>query len=1146
MQTGKTTLRVVPALFTGAFSDFVLNPAKTVERGLRDGMAAAGLPGGKDYSSKEIFDPVKLTYDHNMEFLKTMVDVYAEGSPEKIRDFTKTDMGLWGAAMFAPHIIPQARSDYITVVRSPVRAKTAAKRARIREMSAESKDARIQAAGPAIKDRNTGEEFVFQGLGKRINRRKDIRETARLTARADAEKGFAEAQALGPKVGRRPGMLKSIRKSGLTGKKIRDANMGVDAADALVTVLAYGLERDPATLARQIRDIRKSNIPGVHYDAKKTTGVTDYHNLAFLEKHLDEITSDKNFWDAVDEARVQQRDVTTSEHKAYRLIGDTYGIKPPERRIEEMLDGKGKEKKADDFRRQRARASKKLAEARRMPAGRKRDIAEKRALEAVKRSRQYEVVRAKAYNDYLAEVRAVAEKKGYRDPVYVSARDVRKGELRPEDQMNPFGGRTSFRTHKFENKVVADRSFQTFLRDSIKTPRTKQVLHKMMREFSDTFAVVDKTGKFSRREFTMAELPDVAERLDLNLDEYIVMDSQQYKQAILDYGQNKDVEMAAQELLQQFDGAEVGSLREAASQNRAKIAEILTNESRVGHKYMIVPRAAKDELRSQLDPRTGNANDVLATPGRVMSRLLLGTSITWAASQVVADAIPLLATTKNPIDLARAIKAATKEWDSLTPKEKLAIRSTVGESVGVNGYPLSQGVGGEKFIPALRRKQTETANIHQATTDFWAMSDGGSAQAGRFLIEAAKGINSFEKARSGKYRQIAAIAMVNGEVERAMAGLGNALKLQREASLVMKDMTPLERTSYMATHHGRALERATNELMGNWRAMTSTEQKVAPWLIFYPFLRFSMRWSFHTFPKNHPMRASIVAFLGVQHVNELDHILGGPPGFFQAWATGIIHNSPTNWSGVELQRIAPASNVFVESLGDSQTNSVVPVRAFNPFYGPLAAGLLFGVDPMTGRQIEGDRTDWAKQAVANLVGGITPVRFFDYRKNDNLRQHRASGEMPIIGRREEQSWIGQIFATLNPDKNKRSFVFPFTPHKGANFTELQRASRLVDQMFSAPDQGKLQDVVRRYGEKSPQYRAELQKLQDSKKASAELKKLAKSLGINPEGSKQNQRAYNISQRDIYQVGGKYSEAAKGVDSTSRGLGGGKGLSSHGL
>src|SRR5262245_20085790 len=95
----------------------------------------------------------------------------------------------------------------------------------------------------------------------------------------------------------------------------------------------------------------------------------------------------------------------------------------------------------------------------------------------------------------------------------------------------------------------------------------------------------------------------------------------------------------------------------------------------------------------------------------------------------------------------------------------------------------------------------------------------------------------------------------------------------------MEGMTGPQRLAYMAENPKLLAKHLDylDDVMGNWQAFGRFEKAFAPALVFYPFLRMSLRWTFNAYPKNHPIKAQLLYMLAQQNANDLEKLFQGKP-----------------------------------------------------------------------------------------------------------------------------------------------------------------------------------------------------------------------------------------------------------------------------
>jgi cell wall-associated NlpC family hydrolase len=175
--------------------------------------------------------------------------------------------------------------------------------------------------------------------------------------------------------------------------------------------------------------------------------------------------------------------------------------------------------------------------------------------------------------------------------------------------------------------------------------------------------------------------------------------------------------------------------------------------------------------------------------------------------------------------------------------------------------------------------------------------------------------------------------------------------------------------------------------MGGWDNLTRTgkfpENYRAAALLFYPFLRFSLLWPLK-FARDHPLKATALAYLAGQNNFALREALHGEPSFLnyaQIPLYGIGKNGKVEaTSTMNLSRMAPGGNALVSAIQGSGS----PVGALQPV---IAAGLLGATGQGTLGPVEGGTGAHVKAGVASILS-LSPY----LRAIDTAAGQKASGE----------------------------------------------------------------------------------------------------------------------------------------------------------
>jgi len=452
------------------------------------------------------------------------------------------------------------------------------------------------------------------------------------------------------------------------------------------------------------------------------------------------------------------------------------------------------------------------------------------------------------------------------------------------------------------------------------------------------------------------------------------------------------------------------ALLEEADQGRVKGRE----------PWVLMPREAIREARAQISPEHNVITTAANKASRVASRTILGTNPAWAIAQIPAEGIPLLMAKPsllNPIKTIR-FERDIQRFKKTHPEEALALQATVGASplnAAVNRTPLDMQ---ETYTPALWDKGAK------------ALTRGKTA---RSLISFAKlkALGSFDVRRQNEYRTLLAAAEADKRFRSWHSGVSGLFDSSARLSSRFKGKSRAELWTWLTKDpKGKAeLAKITDyveNIQGNWTAFTRYERSLAPLAIFYPFLRYSMRWTLWTFPKTHPVAATLAYVSGQANANQLEALAGGPLPNPIAYAFPAYQNERGETAVLPGgSRISPGQSSLTQAVATGNPSQVL--SSANPFIG---AGLtaLTGIEPFTG---EKSSLPSGLAALNSLLNMPAPARIIGLR----------------IG---GQSTASKAFAQYDPNKKARSVLFPFIPQSGAKFAAGEKLSRSFDKKYENP------------------------------------------------------------------------------------------------
>jgi hypothetical protein len=116
-------------------------------------------------------------------------------------------------------------------------------------------------------------------------------------------------------------------------------------------------------------------------------------------------------------------------------------------------------------------------------------------------------------------------------------------------------------------------------------------------------------------------------------------------------------------------------------------------------------------------------------------------------------------------------------------------------------------------------------------------------------------------------------------------------------------------------HDRAALEKgaeAVNDFLGDYMTYTSKERRtLSRNIMFYGYLRFSLKFTFYTMPVKHPVMTSIIGQLGGINAREVRELLGGDE---LPWALGKLYWTKDNkLKEIDLSRANPFMNAITQA-----------------------------------------------------------------------------------------------------------------------------------------------------------------------------------------------------------------------------------------
>lgn len=422
-----------------------------------------------------------------------------------------------------------------------------------------------------------------------------------------------------------------------------------------------------------------------------------------------------------------------------------------------------------------------------------------------------------------------------------------------------------------------------------------------------------------------------------------------------------------------------------------------------GDKFAPMDAVAINELMGHLEG-PGAVTKWAGHGSNFATRTILN-SPAFELSQFFQEGVPgAIALGRDVVNLPKAVKQI-EQINKLPVAEQNRVRAVMGASVGLRGAPNIKETEG--FLDPVR-----SAAPKQAWRHAWELVNGSK-------------ISRFDIARSGKFREAAALARIEGDFKRANKGFEgwrysarNLFKNEAQAVKDMKGMDGGERALYIAEHPrlGDNIVKDMRGILGNWDAFTVFEKHIAPFAIFYPFQRFSALWTLYHFPLDHPAAATSLALLGAVNAAEVKkaaELEGGSPSV-------VDYTKPV----INGKSILPAGQRFSAGLGSVQSailnrKPMQALQGLNPALGlPIEA--LSGKNAYTDQPLGENGFEYLARQAANL----SPLsRFLG---------------LPDLGK-GAPSPGSQAFAEQDPRRQQRSL---FNPLIGQSVKQFAKEKRL--------------------------------------------------------------------------------------------------------
>jgi hypothetical protein len=614
----------------------------------------------------------------------------------------------------------------------------------------------------------------------------------------------------------------------------------------------------------------------------------------------------------------------------------------------------------------------------------------------------------KELKEYADKVEAARTEAGLAKAIWThhSAADSEKGSNLPF--VAPPGRKEYAREGHLAKADNLDRSLEGFVRGTIQKPRYNAASKEFMRQVTDKYKtpfmkdgqqVEVGHGSADYKRITGPKTKDNPDGGQFDQKEWTRLPLRQFQNAI-------------------DDPFITDSQRNAELQQM--VVDAKANQIKGNEPWVLVHREVPKEVEGQLNAQHSDFVNVINSGNRIAGRALLATNPAWLVAQSVAEAVPAIVThpsLASPIHLPELLRRIYKERKE-NPEQAMAVQAAAGASP-VNGRLLNTPIDEEGVMtPEVWDKGAE------------GMTHGKTLKS---LLSIAKlrALPELDVKRQNLYRELVYRAQADKKFRKWYSGTIGLFDGAREISRKFKGKSSQELQDWLQSDDPQAkawnkkLTEHVDAVQGNWGAFTRFEKSASPFVIFYPFLRYSLRWALWAYPKEHRVRATILNLMGQVNANQLEKLVGHPLENPSDYAYPVFDEG--NGEKQVLpggSRISPAQSSITQAI--TTKNPATLAQSLNPVLG-AGATAAFGIDSFTGEKIHGESSSQA--ALNELLALPSPLRY---------------AGIELGG---EKSPAAKAFGQYDKDKKARSILFPFLPQSGKDFKKEQKLGKAFSEKY---------------------------------------------------------------------------------------------------
>lgn len=489
--------------------------------------------------------------------------------------------------------------------------------------------------------------------------------------------------------------------------------------------------------------------------------------------------------------------------------------------------------------------------------------------------------------------------------------------------------------------------------------------------------VFDWSRGKSRGGLTMEEMQRRMYELDIDPEDVAFFNVRKF------FRDRELLDDAAEALTSEMEG---GALHESVkAAMRVDPGDPATYRGQAMNRYFAVPR----EVGAEIENAT-QAGGILAKGWEVAmksipSRVILGlANVPWLTFQIASNASLSLLSGANPFDIVGAIRW----WRQLTPEQRRAIEPYIG--VGPYHGDAEKRYMGSTIdrAPAGRMDPRHWMNAWRAFRETTLGKTLFTVGDRRVTAERLNPIDMFlraDAAQNNMFRRWVFYSKAKREAGRAMGReMQGAGALQAR---LFGDGGPFEEGLLLPVRgerliaNQRLLEEHAEHVrrwLGNYESFTALERRyLSRNIMFYGFLRFSLRFTLYTMPVGHPITTAILSQLGRLGADDVKRLLGTDPqvpvgksAARRKESVPVFALSSAIWGKPGDLKAAPFGRMH------PMLNALASIQGPNQLLGLLSPVIGVVVDQMGHRSMFRDR-EWRVNGLPTPPESQQPAGYFN-------------------------------------------------------------------------------------------------------------------------------------------------------------------------